>query len=102
MINTEASVIVWAASGPSERAYESRRVKGGSLANAVCDEIIKSPGGTIERKALWDRVMSDIDYENKNQIKGALEASQRARVLASSQDGKEIMNTPLFWNKFSS
>ncbi|CAE6458020.1 unnamed protein product [Rhizoctonia solani] len=49
--------IVWAASGSGEKAYESCRIEGGPLANAICDEIIKSAGGTVQREVLWNRVM---------------------------------------------
>ncbi|CAE6482365.1 unnamed protein product, partial [Rhizoctonia solani] len=57
-ISTHADVIVWAASGPTEKAYESCNGKGGPLANTICDKIEHSikAGTIVDREELWGQV----------------------------------------------
>ncbi|CAE6502386.1 unnamed protein product [Rhizoctonia solani] len=95
-INTEASVIIWAASDADEKAYESPTREGGPLTLAVCDEIKNSVdmGEIVGREQLWNRVRENIKHENDEYKRGI--QGQHARVLASSQNSEEIMNTPLF------
>ncbi|KAH7334741.1 caspase domain-containing protein [Rhizoctonia solani] len=97
-ISTHADVIVWAASGATEKAYESCSVEGGPLANTICNKIEQSvkEGTIVGRKELWEQVTRDITYDNEKRQEILPGTYQYARILASSQDTGEIMSTPLF------
>ncbi|KAG8689801.1 hypothetical protein FRC11_000504 [Ceratobasidium sp. 423] len=86
-INTEACVVIWAASDANEKAYESPTHEGGPLTHAICDEIKKSTdiGEIVGREQLWNRVRDNIKCENAMYRRGY--GGQHAKVLASSRNG---------------
>ncbi|CAE6486912.1 unnamed protein product [Rhizoctonia solani] len=96
-IDTNAYITVWAASDVDKKAYESPSHEGGVLASAISEEIQKyaAMGEIVGRETLWKRVRKDIELENKlwERVPGA---EQHPIVLASSENSKEIMSTPLF------
>ncbi|QRV98002.1 ICE-like protease (caspase) p20 domain protein [Ceratobasidium sp. AG-Ba] len=100
-VRTPANVIVWAAAGLGQLAWESTRItsqcpRNGILTHAIC-KVIESAVGDVTRRMLWDEICERTGLENRLRSYFKPESpEQLPQILGSNPSPTQTMHDAAF------